>query len=252
MDDSTIQLGNGPSPATAKPDDIRLRRWFTVYGAFLLAMAVPMVLLVVAKSMSFREFVADFRTMDAAIKLLAFAIYMSVCSTFIPLPTGPIVAAIALAECAVGSNVWTTSLLVAGVGAAASTIANLNDYHLFTWLLRSQRIRRVRETRLYHASARWFARAPFAILVVFNILPIPIDVIRVLATTYRYSRLPFAAANFVGRFVRYAIIAAITYQLGQRGWISVVVLTGIAMILLVERLIRKFLRQRRRRPETAQ
>ena len=96
MDDSTIQLDD--APVMAKPDDIRLRRWFTVYGVYLLAMAVPMGLLVAAEAMSFREFVADFRTMDAAIKLLAFAIYMSVCSTFFPLPTGPIVAAIALAD----------------------------------------------------------------------------------------------------------------------------------------------------------
>ena len=237
---------------TARPDDIRLRRWFTAYGVFLLAMVLPLMLLVMAEALSIKEFVANFRTLDAAIKLLAFAIYMSLCSTFIPLPTGPIVAAIALAECAVGTNVWTTALLVGAVGAGASTIANLNDYHLFTWMLRSRRIKRVRDTRLYNASVRWFVRAPFVILVIFNILPIPIDVIRMLATTYRYSRLPFAAANFIGRFIRYAIIASITYQLGQRGWISVVVLTGIAIILLIERFIRKFLRQRREQLETAQ
>ena len=250
MDDSTFQPDNASAPAT--PDNIRLRRWFMVYGVYLLALAVPLGLLIAAEAMSLKEFVGNFRTMDAAIKLLAFAIYMSVCSTFFPLPTGPIVAAIALAECAVGTNVWTTSLLVAGVGAAGSTAANLNDYHLFTWLLRSRRVQRVRETRIYHASARWFARAPFAILVVFNILPIPIDVIRVLATTYRYPRLPFAAANFVGRFIRYAIIAAVTYQLGERGWISVAVLTGIAIILLAERSIGKLLRRRREQLETVQ
>ena len=235
----------------AKPDDIRLRRWFAVYGIYLAAMAIPMALLVAAETMSVKEFVTNFRAMDAVIKLLAFAIYMSVCSTFLPLPTGPIVAAVALADYAVGPNVWTTALLVATVGAAASTVANLNDYHLFTWLLRSRRVRRVRNTRLYNASIRWFLRSPFLILVIFNILPIPIDVVRVLATTYRYSRVPFAAANFLGRFIRYGIIAAVTYTLGERGWISVVALAAIAVIVLMERAVRAAVRRRRTPREQA-
>ena len=127
-----------------------------------------------------------------------------------------------------------TAAIVGAVGGAASTVANLNDYHLFTWLLRSRRIARVRHTRLYQASARWFARSPWFILVIFNIVPIPVDVIRMLATTCRYPRLPFAAANFLGRFVRYAAIAAGTYLLGQQGkWVVWGLLALLAVIVLI-------------------
>jgi len=231
--------------ALAGPDGVSIRRWFAVYGLFLLATGVPLVWLATSQAPSAREFVTDFRHMGVAVKLLAFAIYISLCCTFLPLPTNGIVAAVALPEVAVGGGFWGTTLALAGVGAVASTIANLNDYHLFTWMLRSRRISRVRHSRLYDHSARWFAKAPFAILVIFNIIPIPIDVIRMLATTYRYPRGAFAAANFVGRFIRYGVIVAVTYSLGQRGWIAVVVLLGVAVGLGLARLVRSALRRAR-------
>ena len=64
MDDSTIQLDSAAAPMTLKPDNVRLRRWFAVYGVYLLAMAVPLVLLVTAEAMSAKEFIANFRTLD--------------------------------------------------------------------------------------------------------------------------------------------------------------------------------------------
>ena len=137
--------------------------------------------------------------MDPAVKLLIFGIYISLCCTFLPLPTTPIVAALATREAAVTGELWSTVVLVGVVCAAASTIANLNDYHIFTWMLRSRQVAGVRRTRMYACAARWFARSPFVILVIFNIAPIPVDVIRMLAATHRYPRVPFAAANFVGK-----------------------------------------------------
>jgi membrane protein YqaA with SNARE-associated domain len=142
-----------------------------------------------------------------------------------------IVAAVAMKNVAVGPDVWTTTLAVAAVGAVASTMANLNDYHLFTWMLRNRRIGKLRDTKLYRVSARWFERSPFFLVTLFNILPIPVDVVRMLATTYRYGRLPFAAANFVGRFIRYAVIAFVTYSLGNQGPWVVLGLLGVAVVL---------------------
>jgi len=243
MDRSSTQPVEIALPAGA--DGISLRRWFALYGLFLLAMGVPLVWLASAKTSSLSQFVTDFRDLDAVVKLLAFAIYISLCCTFLPLPANGIVAAVALPAVAVGPDLWTTTLLVAAVGAVASTIANLNDYHLFTWMLRSRRISRVRSSRFYLRSATWFAKAPFSILVIFNIIPIPIDVIRMLATTYRYPRGPFAAANAIGRFIRYGVIAAVTYSLGDHGWMAVALLLGIALVLGLTRVIRSSIRRLR-------
>ena len=172
------------------PDDVSVRRWLAFYGLFLLAVGAPLWMLISRQGWSWSAWLAEpvqtFQNTTPAVKLLCFALYVSLCCTFLPLPTGWIVAAVATRQAAVTGNVWTTVLLVGLVGAAGSTIANLNDYHLFTWMLRHHRIAKVRTTRTYQAAARWFAKGPFLIIVVFNIVPIPVDMIRVLATTSRY------------------------------------------------------------------
>jgi membrane protein YqaA with SNARE-associated domain len=214
---------------------VSVRGWFAVYGLYLLAAGLPLAVLVSRQGWTWQQWRAEPAAVLAAtgpaIKLLTFAIYISLCCTFLPLPTNVIVAAVATKNVAVGPDVWTTTLAVAAVGAVASTMANLNDYHLFTWLLRSRRIGKLRDTRLYRVSAGWFRRSPFFLVTLFNILPIPIDVVRMLATTYRYGRPPFAAANFVGRFIRYAVIAFVTYCLGSRGPWVVLGLLGVAVVL---------------------
>jgi len=235
--------GNNPLPqapwpvatAPAGGDGVSVRRWFALYGLYLLAAGLPLAALLSRQGWTWQQWRASpwevLAATGPAIKLLTLAIYISLCCTFVPLPANGIIAAVAMKDAAVGPDVWTTTLAVAAVGALASTMANLNDYHLFTLLLRSRRIGRLRNTRLYRVSARWFARSPFFLVTLFNVLPIPVDVVRMLATTYRYGRLPFAAANFVGRFIRYGVIAYATYSLGGRGKWAVLGLLGMAAVL---------------------
>ena len=71
----------------------------------------------------------------------------------------------------------------------------------------------------------------------FNVMPIPVDVSRPLAASHRYARHLFAAANFCGRFIRYAIIAALTFMLGELGWIATVALLAVAALMIVIKLI---------------
>jgi len=218
------------------PDGISVSRWFILYAILLTGAATWLwVLLARQPAVSVRtwsDLAASLYQTSAAVKLLVFGIYLSICCTFLPLNTGWIVAACATHTVAVGSGLLDTALLVASVGAAGSTVANLNDYHLFTLMLRSRRIARIRSTRTYRAAERWFARSPFFLLVVFNVLPIPVDVVRPLAATHRYGRLPFAAANFVGRFIRYGAIALVTYW-WELEWVAVVVLLALGLVMSV-------------------
>ncbi|MCK5114743.1 MAG: VTT domain-containing protein, partial [Phycisphaerae bacterium] len=180
---------------------------------------------------SWAEFKESVELASPTIKLLIFGLYLAFSCTFIPLNTSWLVAVVAMQSTAVTGECWSTVALVSVVGALASTVANLNDYHIFTLLLRNNRIAKIRHTRGYAAAERWFARSPFGILLFFNITPIPVDVSRVLAATHRYPRRLFASANFLGRAVRYAIIAAVTYQLGKQGWIAVVTLLAVAIVI---------------------
>jgi len=213
-----------------------VKRWLMAYLAYLLALAVPAVVLLGQLGDGWQEpFTSprQFFTAPAhhALKLLAYALYVSISCTTVPLPTGWLVAALATRDVALSASCWTTTVLVAGIGAAASTIANLHDYYVFTWMLRHRSVARVRDTKMYQKALSWFARRPFSLLVAFNVLPIPIDVVRMLAATYRYPRRPFAAANFIGRWIRYAAIAAVTFQMGRHGWWMVLALLGLAIVL---------------------
>lgn len=247
-------------------------RWFVGYGLGLAAALAVTILLAsrydwqtaswlggdLGFSQRWQNFLAVVAGAPVTVKLLVFAIYISLCTTFFPLPTGGIVAALATREAALaaglGLEVWAeaavTTLIAATVGAAASMVANLNDYHLFTWLLRSDRVGAVRRTKLYARAIRWFRRSPFFLLVVFNILPIPIDLVRLLAVTWRYPRGPFAVANFVGRFIRYGVIAFVTYW-WNLGWVAVTGLLAFAILLALAKGLLALVRKTRETNEPA-
>jgi membrane protein YqaA with SNARE-associated domain len=233
---------HAPSTVDVHPtraDEVSVARWFAGYASALAAGVVVLLLLVRGAHWPAEAGLSRAAEMVAALpasaKLLAFGLYLSLCCTFLPLPTGWIVAAVAARESAVAPGLWVTVLAVALVGAAASTVANLNDYHLFTLLLRSRRVARVRCTKTYRLASRWFDRSPWLILMIFNVLPLPVDVVRMLAAGARYPRGAFASANFVGRLLRYGVIAYVTF-LFDLGWMAAGALLALAVVLAGARL----------------
>ncbi len=235
MEESPTKIPDSPDEVSGEPDGLSVKRWLAVYIAWLLALVVPAAVMLGRLGVSWREFLDNPRgvtaQVDATLKLLIFAVYISLACTFFPIPTGWLVSILATRQAGLSDSLIITTLLVASVGAFASTVANMHDFHLFTLVLRHKRAARVRGTKFYARAADWFGRRPFALLVIFNILPIPIDVIRILAATYRYPLRPFAAANFVGRWIRYAVIAAVTFVMGDSGWLIAAALLGVAIIL---------------------
>jgi membrane protein YqaA with SNARE-associated domain len=270
------------------PEHVSIRKWFCFYGLVFLATAIPLACLISQDPDPFwnmlmavgrmfkalpqafykfwtflgklrlagKEFYVAFKAVDPDAKLLFGALYLSVCTTFIPLPTGFLVSLLCTSASGVGGGFWSCILIVSSMGAVASTIANLNDYHIFMWLLRHRGIAKVRDTKAYRVAAKWFAKAPFAIMVIFNIIHIPVDIPRMLAALYGYPRRLFAASNFVGRFLRYVIIGIITYQLGRKwDWLGPVVFLAlgflIAMYKVLPALVRRLLARRANVPAPA-
>jgi membrane protein YqaA with SNARE-associated domain len=236
------------------PDDIKVKRWIALYFVFLFAVAAPLAYLLAEQNWKWAGWAnwteVAFPHMSPAIKLLVLVLYTAVACQLIPLPTGWIAAGVASREAGVAVGMVSgllpqallTALLVGLCGAAGSTAANINDYHVFTWMLRHRRIGAVRNTRSYKAAARWFSRRPFFLVLVFNVVPIPVDVVRILAITFRYPRVPFAVANFLGRFVRYSAIAFVTFR-WDLGRSAPVALLGLAVVLGLARLVPKAVRR---------
>lgn len=247
MAESSTDIPKRPA-ADVRADAVSVRRWLAFYVAFLLGLAVPAILLLHHLGVEWKDLFVrpgEFDTPIAGtVKLLVFVIYLSLACTLLPLPTGWLVAALAMREVALSDSLAVTVALVASAGALGSMIANLHDYHMFTWFLRSRWVGRVRDARLYHRAERWFARRPFTLIVVFNVLPIPVDVVRMLAAGYRYPLRPFAAGSFIGRFVRYAVIAAVTFLMGDHGWIVAAVLLAVAVVLVAGKLVLRLIPSR--------
>ena len=202
-------------------DDISNWRWFTLFGVYAAALSLVMLW----AKMSAHHPLAD---------ICFFALYVSLACTFCPLPILWIFLWIARDF---------NPFLVALVGAVATSIANLHDYYILNSLLRWDRIARAKESRWYRKGSAWFGRYPFATLTAANFLPLPIDVVRLLAISTGFSRVPFTAASFLGRFPRYLILAWLGYELKlSNGVIAAVLVVTIAVsaVKAAPRLVNKW------------
>lgn len=222
--------------ASAEPRPINLRAWFVV---FLLWMGG----LTLGAKWGLNVGAGGAPLGLATWLLCLYAFYLSLCCVFFPLPTSGAVllmaSDVAAAEVGIHGFGWARLLVVATVGAFATGMANLNEYHLFTYLLRIRRLGAVRETRLYRAAARWFETNPFLVIFAFSFIPIPVDVIRWLAIIDRYPRVRFFLAYFLGRWIRYALWCLTAMALALRPW-HIIAIQALLVVAALMKMIPGF------------
>jgi membrane protein YqaA with SNARE-associated domain len=223
----------------AEPELPGLRWWFVGFVAWMVLLAV-----------AFRAAFAAYETgADDALRIWALAalcFYLSLCNLFLPLPTAWVILLAASHELMLFPAPWERITVVTLLGAAATTIANLNEYHVLSFLLGARLSRRLKRSRLYEWGQRWFDVSPFQTLTLIAFIPVPIDAVRWLAILRRYSRWRFAGAYFLGRAGRYALLAGLsvvaTLTPRQIAWIQVAIILVLASRLLltgVRRLLRR-------------
>jgi membrane protein YqaA with SNARE-associated domain len=227
----------GPAASAAPADEIDLRRWFDLFLVWMIALAV----LVYAGRIHAE---GGDRVGLVVMVLAAYAFYLSLCNTFFPAPTTWIVMLVASNELALIGPPVLRIVVVSLLGAVATAMANLNEYHVFTFLLRYGRIGRVRETRLYRWAADWFATSPFTIIMLFSFIPVPVDVVRWLAIAYRYARSRFFVAYVIGRSLRYAAwtISAVSLDLSMR---QIAIVQGVLIVAALAKVVASAVRRRR-------
>lgn len=232
------------SPSTSPERPIRVLPWFAAYTGLFAAGLGVLVVGMAMDEQSWADWRADplaaLRATNGWVKLLAFGLYISLCCTFLPLPTTGVVAAVSIRDVAVADGMVATALGVGAVGGLASMVANLNDYHAFVLLMRRRRVARIRGAGFYRKAVAWFNRSPMVLLTAMNLVPVPADIaMRMLAAASGYSRVRFAAANFIGRFLRYAVVAGSIYALGDAGWLAMGVLLAAAVLIWGIRWLRR-------------
>jgi membrane protein YqaA with SNARE-associated domain len=198
-----------PAPALSGVEipDIPVKRIFIFLVVFYLSVTALRVFILEGPS-----FLASLRGMsqtgfdvppDPTI-LFGYFVYMCLACQFFPIPTLPPIA--------FAAKIF-HPMLIAAVGAMGTCIANLNDYVILGWLFRHKRVRKIRDIHSYKRLLTFFDRFAFLTLSVAAFLPIPLDVIRLLAISRAYSFPKYVAATFVGRFPRYLIIAYLGKEL---------------------------------------
>jgi len=228
-----------PAPLVTPGEEINLRPWFAFFLCWMTSLTV-------AALWGVRQADNGGSAVGWAAWLLSItAFYLSLCCAFFPFPTTWIVLLAAsdmvASQLGIVDHEIARMVVVASVCSLATAVANLNEYHIISYLLRVRRIAKVRQTRLYSAASGWFSRSPFWIVMLFSFLPIPVDVIRWLAILSRYSRGRFFVANVIGRWFRYAIWAAAALGLGLTTK-HIVIIQVVLIALALGRISARFWR----------
>jgi membrane protein YqaA with SNARE-associated domain len=178
-------------------------------------------------------FAASFLMPPAARGLARFFAYMSLASNTIPLPGTPVVIYMGR------EYHW---VAVALVGAAATTLANLLDYEIFSSVFKTKLLCKIKESKHSQASIRAFSRVAFLALVAVNFVLFSWDLVRLVAIAAKYPRAKYAAATFIGRTARYAILAVAGEFFDPPIWAI-----GVVAVLLALPAVVSWLRAKLRR-----
>ena len=223
-------------------DGLALRRWFAIYCIYLAGLCI-------LSSWGFARYGSENLLWAKGVWLIClYMFYFSLACTFVPLPTSWFVLFLCSPAGGFGfvEPVWRI-LIVAGLGAVATGMAHLNEYHLGGYLLRLGKMRMIRQTRLYNFALKIFKTWPFMIQVVFNIIPIPADPARWIAIISHYPLRKFFLAQASGRFIRYALMG-IAAELLHLTIKEIIILQAALVILPLIRLLYRWITHKRTQP----
>jgi len=116
------------------------------------------------------------------------------------------------------------------VGTLATCVAAANDYLLVSWVLDRDRIKAVKEHRIFHMAVEGFSRFPFLTIFFFALAPLPYYPIRVVAIGSGYSMTRYISAFSLGRLPRYYVLAVTGAYLNlPTEWILIILASIIAV-----------------------
>ncbi|MCC7031980.1 MAG: VTT domain-containing protein [Acidobacteria bacterium] len=120
---------------------------------------------------------------------------------------------------------------VALAGTAGCIVAIILDYALIGWLTNLRLVRtELDDSRGFHTVQRYFGKAPFALIVLSALLPVPFYPVKILAITRDYPLWRFVGALVLGRFPRFYLLALGGQRVQAPG--SALVSAGVALALI--------------------
>lgn len=122
-------------------------------------------------------------------------------------------------------GIWST----ASVATAGTVVASAVDHRLFVPLVSRVAKRPALAGGLVGRIRGLFSRAPFAVIALSGLTPLPALPFKAVAFAERYPFAPYLAAVAVGRFPRYALLAWLGLAVSVPTWVFVVL---VLMMLL--------------------
>jgi len=109
--------------------------------------------------------------------------------------------------------------LTAAVATAGTVAASCVDHRVFVPVLTRAAAERPFSTGLLGTLHRWFGRAPFAIIALSGITPLPFWPFKALAFARGYPLSRYLAAVASGRFPRYLLLAWLGIAVDIPAWV---------------------------------
>lgn len=121
-------------------------------------------------------------------------------------------------------------IAIAIAATVGSIIVSFADYAMVEAALRHPRLNAASTTGLFGWAMRWMKRAPFAIVVLFSLTPLPISVIRVLAPASKYPLPRYIVAQIVGRLPRFYALAYLGRTVKFPAWALVAMFALLVVV----------------------
>ena len=119
-----------------------------------------------------------------------------------------------------GANwgVWSTAV----VATAGTAVASVVDHRVFAPLVGRVATQPLLVSGMVGKIRRLFSRAPFAVLALSGLTPLPAFPFKAVAFAEHYPRGRYVAAVVAGRFPRYVLLAWLGFVLSVPNWVFVV------------------------------
>ena len=111
-------------------------------------------------------------------------------------------------------GIWTTAV----IATAGTVLASWVDHRVFVPL-----VTRLQARRGTPPLGGWFSRAPFAVLAISGVTPLPFFPFKAMAFAARYPIGKYLAAIAVGRLPRYLLLAWLGYAVRVPAWLLALV-----------------------------
>jgi len=162
-------------------------------------------------------------------ELVSYFLVLSVSCNLVPIPTFPIVLYVSH-----DYAIWMIVLF----GSVGASISALIEYNIIDFLMRFDRIAKLKQNGKYQKYAGYFDRFSFRSIMLASLIPLPLDVIRILAITRKYSKWKYLLATFLGRIPRIFIFAFLGSQLAYPKLIAIILLSAMLILELTRRIIK--------------